>query len=142
MFLEISQNSQESTCSRVSFLIKLLRPAILLKKRLWHRSFPVNFVRFLRTSFLQNTSGQLLLSIAYLNTLRTDIDVDIDFQSDVLKFYEQLSCSQQVFKFWRESRLVFALFDFIKNDCSYEDCIMIQIPSKTVKVSLLKQLKY
>ena len=26
-----------------------LRPATLLKKRLWHRSFPVNLVKFLRT---------------------------------------------------------------------------------------------
>ena len=33
-----------------------LRPATLLKKRLWHRCFPVNFVKFLRTPFLQNTS--------------------------------------------------------------------------------------
>ena len=26
-------------------------------KRLWHRCFPVNFVKFLRTPFLQNSSG-------------------------------------------------------------------------------------
>ena len=26
-----------------------MRPATLLKKRLWHRSFPVNFAKFLRT---------------------------------------------------------------------------------------------
>ena len=38
-----------------------LRPATLLKKRLWYRCFPVNFVKFLRTPFLQNTSGWLLL---------------------------------------------------------------------------------
>ena len=34
-----------------------LRPDILLKKRPWHRCFPVNFANFLRTPFLQNTSG-------------------------------------------------------------------------------------
>ena len=34
-----------------------LRPAILLKKRLWHRYFPENLAKFLRTPFLQNTSG-------------------------------------------------------------------------------------
>ena len=28
-----------------------LTPATLLKKRLWHRCFPVNFVKFLRTPF-------------------------------------------------------------------------------------------
>ena len=38
-----------------------LRPATLLKKRLWHRCFPVDFVKFLRTPFLQSTSGRLLL---------------------------------------------------------------------------------
>ena len=40
-----------------------LRPANLLKKRLWHRCFPVNFTKFLRTPFLQSTSGRLLLFI-------------------------------------------------------------------------------
>ena len=28
-----------------------LRPATLLKKRLWHRRFPVNFAKFLRVLF-------------------------------------------------------------------------------------------
>ena len=37
-------------------------PAILLKKILCHRFFPVNFAKFLRKSFLHNTSGQPLLS--------------------------------------------------------------------------------
>ena len=40
------------------------RPATLLKERLWHRRFPVNFTKFLRTPFLQNTSGRLLLKKA------------------------------------------------------------------------------
>ena len=38
-----------------------LRPATLLKKRLWYRCFPVNFAKFLGTPFLQSTSGRLLL---------------------------------------------------------------------------------
>ena len=38
-----------------------LRPATLLKKRLCYRCFPVNFVKLLRTLFLQKTSGWLLL---------------------------------------------------------------------------------
>ena len=36
------------------------RSATLLKKRLWRRCFPVNFAKFLRTPFLQNTSGDCL----------------------------------------------------------------------------------
>ena len=43
-----------------------LRPATLLKKRLWHRCFLVNFEKFLRISLLQNTSGKLLLKRAVL----------------------------------------------------------------------------
>ena len=31
--------------------VAVLRPATLLKKRLWHRYFAVNFVKFLRTHF-------------------------------------------------------------------------------------------
>ena len=38
-----------------------LRPATLLKKKLLTRCFPVSFAKFLRTQFLQNTPGQLLL---------------------------------------------------------------------------------
>ena len=40
--------------------------ATLLKKRLWRRCFPVNFAKFLRTTFSQNTSGRLLLSKEFL----------------------------------------------------------------------------
>ena len=47
VFLEILQNSQEIICW----------PAALLKKRLCHRCFPENFVKFIKTSFLHNTSA-------------------------------------------------------------------------------------
>ena len=43
-----------------------LRPATLLKKRRWHRSVPGNFVKFLRTPFLQNTSRGLLRYLQFL----------------------------------------------------------------------------
>ena len=36
-----------------------ISPATLLKKRLWKRSFSMNFPKSLRTTFLQNTSGRL-----------------------------------------------------------------------------------
>ena len=48
-----------------------LRSTNLLKKRLWHRCFPVKFVKFLRTPSLQNIFGRLLLSasgIVYSHT--------------------------------------------------------------------------
>ena len=56
VFLEISQNSQENTCARVSFLIKLqVRPATLLKKRLWHRCFAVKFCKISKKTFSYRT---------------------------------------------------------------------------------------
>ena len=38
-------------------------PVTLTKKRPWQRCFPLNFAKFLRTPFLQNTSGRLLLPL-------------------------------------------------------------------------------
>ena len=46
-FLEILQNWQANACARASFL----------KKRLWHKCFPVNFTKFCEHLFLQKTSG-------------------------------------------------------------------------------------
>ena len=42
------------------FFNKIAGPATLLKKRLWHRSFPVNFAQFPRTLFLTEYLGWLL----------------------------------------------------------------------------------
>ena len=44
--LQISENSQEKTYNRG-----------FLKKRPWHRCFSVNFQKFVRTTFLQKSSG-------------------------------------------------------------------------------------
>ena len=46
-----------------------LRSATLLKKKFWRRCFPVNFARFLRTLFLQNTPGRLLLEFQLFSVL-------------------------------------------------------------------------
>ena len=40
-----------------------LRPSTLLKKRLWHRCFPVNFAKFLRSPFVKEYLWWLLLSV-------------------------------------------------------------------------------
>ena len=54
---EFAKFTRKHLCQSL-FLNKVagLRPAILLKKSLWHKCFPVNFAKFLRTTFLQNTS--------------------------------------------------------------------------------------
>ena len=70
VFLKTSQNSQESTCARFCAWVRHwnFRPVTLLKKRLWHRYFPVNFETFLRIPFLQNTFGRLFLFLELLST--------------------------------------------------------------------------
>ena len=54
---------QSLFCNKVAGL----RPANLLKKRFWHSCFPVNFAKFLRTPFLQNTSSRMLLLWVFCN---------------------------------------------------------------------------
>ena len=44
-----------------------LRPATLLKKRLWYSCFPVNFAKFLRTPFLKEHLMWLLLELGTAN---------------------------------------------------------------------------
>ena len=59
-FTEFTEKHQ---CQRLFFYkVAGLRAATILKKRLWHRCFPVNFAKFLRTPFLWHTSQQLLLT--------------------------------------------------------------------------------
>ena len=53
VFLETSQNLQESTCARLFFNKK--------RKNLWHRCFRVNFAKFLRTPFFTENLRRLLL---------------------------------------------------------------------------------
>ena len=55
-----------------------LRPATFLKKRLWHRCFPVNFVKFLRTPFFIEHIWWLLLKvITQIYLIRAQSEVSI-----------------------------------------------------------------
>ena len=111
MFLEILQNSQENTCARVSFLIKLQAvPATLLKKRFWHGCFPVNFAKFLRTHFLQNTSGRLLLEY-----VRLHLHIQINNYNRYLKFF-------MLFLNWHMDILICWIL------CNYITCFKLEVP--------------
>ena len=55
VFLEISQKFTGKYLCQSLFSLQL-------KKRLWHRSFPVNFTKFWRTSFIAEHLGWLLPS--------------------------------------------------------------------------------
>ena len=61
VFLAISQNLMEETCAKASFSQAC---NFIKKKRPWHKCFPVNFVKFLRTPFLTEHLRWLLLVIS------------------------------------------------------------------------------
>ena len=69
MFLEILQNSQENTCARSLFFKYSCRLQLYQKRDSGTCIFLVNFAKLIRTPFLQNTSGRLLLSKSFLNWL-------------------------------------------------------------------------
>ena len=70
VFLKILQDSKENTCARVSFLIKLqVKAGNFSKSRLWHRCFPVNFAKFLRTYFYLKQLRWLLLKKPFSRSL-------------------------------------------------------------------------
>ena len=56
VFSEISQNSQENTCARVSFFNKVAGLGLEL---------PVNFAKFLRTLFYRTPPGDCCCPVSY-----------------------------------------------------------------------------
>ena len=81
VFLEISQNSLENNHARASFLIKFRPQACsFIKKGHWHRCFPVNFVKFLRTPFLLTTFGSLLLVKSLNKTVNVKVKKKISLK--------------------------------------------------------------
>ena len=61
VFLEILQNSQENTCARVSFLIKVQASDLeLYPKETLAQAFSCDFLRNYETPILQNTLERLL----------------------------------------------------------------------------------
>ena len=97
VFLKISQNSQENTCTRVSFfLIKL--------KTLWHRCFLVNFAKFLRPLFFIEHLPWLLLLIvsictAVLQALHA-FQIKRDLKSRDMQFFLQ-DVPNEIFKIFK-----------------------------------------
>ena len=58
--MNFTKFTEKQLCQSLYFNKVYYFTATLFKKRLWHRFFPVNFVKLLRTPFLQNTSRRLL----------------------------------------------------------------------------------
>ena len=94
VFLEISQNSQENTCARVSFLIKLqasrTQACNFIKKETLAQVLSCEFVNFLRIPFfIENLWWLLLEYFTQNNSLRKSERFSITFHK-VLIFSEPL----------------------------------------------------
>ena len=77
-------------CQRLYFN-KVCRPKAV-KKRLWHKCFPLNLAKFLRTPLLQNTSRWLLLLLA--------------FQKQPQEVLYEIRCSWKFCKIYRKTTVV------------------------------------
>ena len=74
-FLEISQNSQENTCVRISFLIKLKAKACnFIKKETLTQVFPCEFCEISKNPFLYRTS-----LVATSEGANDEIEIDSDW---------------------------------------------------------------
>ena len=92
MLLEILQCLQENTCTRV-FFNKV--SGWDLKHRLCHRCFLANFVKFLRTPFLQTTSRKLLLNVS-LEGIITKLCMFILFYQNFYNTVWREDCNKKV----------------------------------------------
>ena len=63
LILRLRSSHLEVFCKKGHKIPRRLRRATLLKKRLWHWCFPVNFAKFLRTPFLTEHLRWLLLHV-------------------------------------------------------------------------------
>ena len=133
--------------------VTVLRPATLSKKRLWHRCFPVNFAKFLRATFLQNTSGRLLLfHLAKFVELQINSSsferMSIFCVSRQLKSYHVLGVSQCAWVLisgylsWIMcSRIALRLAAFSQKCLSLRTCPSIYVMVRSVLISHRHQLK-
>ena len=79
------------------FFNKVAGSATLLKKRLWRKYFPVNVKKFLRTPFLQNTSGRLLLKISFKEK-KSSIEREVKYVTEKLAESAAKNIAKEILK--------------------------------------------
>ena len=114
VFLKTSQYSEESTCDGVSFnKVTDLKACSFIKKKLQHRCFPVNIVKFLKTAFLHVI--QVIFELRF--------------------FLLRSTCIQKILGKTKEIYIKLLDTCFVCNDCSQLELVMkltlIAVPYKT-----------
>ena len=97
IFLEISQIHKKAPVPE-SFFNKVagLRPTTLLKKRLWHRCFPVNFAKFLKILFLK----EHLWWRAIIQKLKSVFKKFVSYPRNKMETYADVSKMLKYWKWW------------------------------------------
>ena len=105
-FQENARTEDRRTDGRTDrpYFIRTLRLTPGLQKRLWHRCFPMNFAKFLKTPFSQNTSGRLLLCVQLKILIRFQI-----FQISMENATQQIRYQKSVTVYKDEVPTAFAL---------------------------------
>ena len=88
VFLEISQNSQENTCARVSFLIKLQASGSGTGVFLW-------ILWNSKNNFLQNASGRLLLYLtkpSFIKGFKSFLRLTCKFFIQIIMVHRKICC--------------------------------------------------
>ena len=98
VFLEISQNSQEYTCARVSLLIKLqASPATLLKKETQAQLFSCEFCEISKnTLFTEQLWATVSKELLLKNTRKSSINTCFQFQ---IFSFQNLNCNKRYVSF-------------------------------------------
>ena len=89
---------------QTGYFNKVCKPKTV-KKRLRHKCFPLNVTKFVRTPFLQNTSGRLLLLLV--------------FQKQPSEVFYGKRCSWQFCKIYRKTPVVCEIFRTLLDDYSW-----------------------
>ena len=118
-----------------------LRLATLLKKKLCHRCFPVNFPKFLRTPFLQNTSERVFLRMITLNAISSLLEIFLssyfsNFLFSVLKLNVTRSSRPEVFC---KKVFLVILQNLQENTCA-KDSFLIKLACNFYKKESLAQV--
>ena len=159
MLLEISQNSQENTCARVSFLIKLqacARVSFLIKLQAWGletlaQVFSCEFREISKNTFYQRTP-LVAASVSPYYFIRTVADNDVDnvtyLQHDAVITIPGLSRRSMcvhlsniiVAKCARSSELKICLWDVFRSVRPMDKCTILVLQNDIICLANLTRL--
>ena len=129
--LEIKIQSRHKFTGKENSRASPVSPATLLK-RFWLSCFPVNFANFLRITFLENTSRQLLLSpvIKRVSVRRRYHVSYFEFSAEEMFFNESISALQPFYifrmlccAFWVCVLFIYLLFKSLDSNIMLRDLL-------------------